>query len=641
MTTMRNEKGMIVIMTRIASISIVLALFFVAAAAFSASAPPPAAVLYPKDRSVVGEKVNVVLDPAVDWTSAPLFQVVVNGRELAVMDAGTGRHAAQGVVMGLGINTITVRHLAPAPVLEGRKKKETQPAYTLVSIQTLTVFNREGNFASTPERFLPNPFHSREREADCSGCHRLDVEPADYSHAKPEDVLCQSCHRQMAEGKHIHGPAAVWNCLACHDPELYPLKYTFASLDPWKVTKSTQAVEPPVFTIPTDALFVPDTATLLPKLRTQKAKQNGKKKQDKSGDAAKEALRVLLMPLLEHVTINPGDRVRIEAHTDSTPLPKPKGKKQKGFATHQALTEARAAVVSSIVKQFGITGKNRVIAVGMGDKLPKAPNVTKEGRAANNRIEIVAYPAGVTVANSLKLPLLHDRERVVVSVSYASREPVNKLAIMEKLPKGVQYLKGTGTVKGAPREPQVKGSEVVWRLGENAVEFNDTISYVVKKTKAAGQLPAAVTLTYRVGKQDITREIDPSAPKKKSLTVKETCMTCHLNIVSGEFKHGPVDAGYCSLCHDPHASHNPAWLRKSAWDLCTTCHADLASGVHVVAGFVSGSTHPTKGKRDTARPGKRLSCASCHAPHSAPHPYLFAYGKKTRHELCGMCHPKK
>ena len=139
----------------------------------------------------------------------------------------------------------------------------------------------------------------------------------------------------------------------------------------------------------------------------------------------------------------------------------------------------------------------------------------------------------------------------------------------------------------------------------------------------------------------MSREFDPDMPFRHGHTVKEACMKCHEGVMVGEFKHGPVDAGYCNLCHDPHASHNPAWLRKSSWELCTTCHAEKASGVHVVAGFVSGFTHPTKGKRDPAQRGKRLSCASCHSPHSAASKDLYAYNVKTRFELCGICHAKK
>jgi predicted CXXCH cytochrome family protein len=119
----------------------------------------------------------------------------------------------------------------------------------------------------------------------------------------------------------------------------------------------------------------------------------------------------------------------------------------------------------------------------------------------------------------------------------------------------------------------------------------------------------------------------------------ETCLKCHGDVMSGKFKHGPADAGYCNLCHDPHASPYAAWTRKSTWDLCTTCHDDFVGDRHVIVG-VGSKSHPTKNRRDPVRPGKRLTCASCHNPHSAENPNMFAYQIKNRADLCSTCHRK-
>jgi predicted CXXCH cytochrome family protein len=53
----------------------------------------------------------------------------------------------------------------------------------------------------------------------------------------------------------------------------------------------------------------------------------------------------------------------------------------------------------------------------------------------------------------------------------------------------------------------------------------------------------------------------------------------------GSFKHGPVDAGYCTVCHDPHASEKADGLRKSVWDLCVTCHFEKVTEKHVLVGM--------------------------------------------------------
>jgi predicted CXXCH cytochrome family protein len=606
-------------------------------AVFSVAGEPAVSVLYPKDHSIVGGKVNVVLDPGADWSATPFFQVTAGKTEYSLVDASSGKHAFQGVDLQPGMNTLTIRVLAPAA---DKEKKDRQPKYREVSSRTITVFSMVELFTTryAPAGYTPALFHSRENEAMCGGCHNLEAKADSPRPKKTEDAVCYACHRGIPTGKHIHGPAAVWDCLRCHDPEIYPVKYQFTAEDPWKVTKTVQAVMPVVFTVPNDALFKPGTAVLVANYM-KKVTEKGKK-QSTTWDLDK--LRELFSAVLEHAKLNPGDRVRIEAHTDNTPLPKPKGKQAKGFKDNLALTKARAAAIASLLKQYGVTGKNRVAAVGMGETLPKLPNTTKENRVQNNRVEIVIYPADVKVPNSANLPVLKDRDRVVVNLSYAHGPAVKKLRVVEKVPKGSQYVKGTGFSTGKSREPKIKGDELVWELGNLGESFSETLSYVIKKGKKPSALSGVVAISYDTfASSEVTREFDPTKPVKRSHTVQEACMKCHPGVLAGKHRHGPADAGYCTLCHDPHASPNATQLRKPSWYLCTTCHEEMASGVHVLAGFVKGITHPTKDKRDPARPGKRLSCASCHEPHSAANRYLFAFEANTRNELCGVCHRKK
>ncbi|BCB96000.1 hypothetical protein JZK55_09220 [Dissulfurispira thermophila] len=125
---------------------------------------------------------------------------------------------------------------------------------------------------------------------------------------------------------------------------------------------------------------------------------------------------------------------------------------------------------------------------------------------------------------------------------------------------------------------------------------------------------------------------------------KELCFVCHKEKkeewMSKKYWHGPTATGKCSICHNPHATDNISWLKKPSWDLCVTCHEDRASGRHVIAGFVFGSSHPTKGRPDPLRPGKKLSCASCHNPHAANSRALFANDTISPGSLCQMCHKK-
>jgi len=145
--------------------------------------------------------------------------------------------------------------------------------------------------------------------------------------------------------------------------------------------------------------------------------------------------------------LNPADKVQVEAHVDTDHFPPLKGK-TKGFKNDAQLTAARAKAIAKLLNEYGVTGKNRVAAVGMGSTLPKAPNTNKEGRDLNNRIEIVAYPPDVKIKNSMKLPILKDRERVVVTIGYQRGAAVGKLSVRESLPKGYLYTQGAACFAG-------------------------------------------------------------------------------------------------------------------------------------------------------------------------------------------------
>lgn len=123
----------------------------------------------------------------------------------------------------------------------------------------------------------------------------------------------------------------------------------------------------------------------------------------------------------------------------------------------------------------------------------------------------------------------------------------------------------------------------------------------------------------------------------------KVCFNCHFDKkedwYSKKYYHGPFSIGKCSICHNPHASENPFELIKDTWDLCISCHIDKGSGRHIVKNFSFGSSyHPTRGKPDPSRPGKELTCASCHNPHASDAPYLMRFSYSNIFELCRKCH---
>jgi OOP family OmpA-OmpF porin len=75
---------------------------------------------------------------------------------------------------------------------------------------------------------------------------------------------------------------------------------------------------------------------------------------------------------------NPGVRVRIEGHTDST----------GSEAYNQGLSERRARAVREYLEAKGID-PSRLSTAGYGESRPVASNDTREGRTKNRRVEFI------------------------------------------------------------------------------------------------------------------------------------------------------------------------------------------------------------------------------------------------------------
>lgn len=126
------------------------------------------------------------------------------------------------------------------------------------------------------------------------------------------------------------------------------------------------------------------------------------------------------------------------------------------------------------------------------------------------------------------------------------------------------------------------------------------------------------------------------------------CFSCHVTKEEdwghNRSEHGPTRTGRCIKCHNPHSSDHEFFLRKSIWNLCTTCHAEKATGRHVVAVFGSfgkkRNFHPTKGAKDPVRPGRELVCSGCHNPHGSKGPFLLRTNSPVVYSVCKRCHPK-
>ena len=186
------------------------------------------------------------------------------------------------------------------------------------------------------------------------------------------------------------------------------------------------------------------------------------------------------------------------------------------------------------------------------------------------------------------------------------------------------------------------------------------------------------------------QSLDPWQIGMPNIRIRDLCLECHTGKktwLNKKHVHGPINLGSCTLCHDPHGGTNPRrlWADGDA-DLCIGCHSDMFEltkdrrqrGIPYVHGLITGpgcigchdphasdhlfvlhspinelcsschpgpaqsgahpvERHPLQGPTEMSRPGRELSCTSCHEAHGSHHQYLLIETPQGG-RLCRECH---
>ena len=90
----------------------------------------------------------------------------------------------------------------------------------------------------------------------------------------------------------------------------------------------------------------------------------------------------LLDKMIEVVKKMPGREIRVEGHTDNTPI------HTREFPSNWELSSSRALSVVKYLYTQGKLDPAKMSAVGYGEFRPIAPNNTEANRTKNRRIEI-------------------------------------------------------------------------------------------------------------------------------------------------------------------------------------------------------------------------------------------------------------
>lgn len=86
---------------------------------------------------------------------------------------------------------------------------------------------------------------------------------------------------------------------------------------------------------------------------------------------------------------------------------------------------------------------------------------------------------------------------------------------------------------------------------------------------------------------------------------EKLCLNCHEMRLDKAHLHGPVAAGGCTDCHDPHGSSHPSLLVADGATFCYRCHEQQ----DVVA---------LPAHRETTK-----ACTECHDPHQSDREHLL------------------
>jgi len=112
---------------------------------------------------------------------------------------------------------------------------------------------------------------------------------------------------------------------------------------------------------------------------------------------------------------------------------------------------------------------------------------------------------------------------------------------------------------------------------------------------------------------------------KNGATAKDVtalCVSCHADTavrLRQPYRHAPVAAGTCTVCHDPHGSSSRALLPADGNGVCMKCHEDI--GQALAQPHVHGPA--------------AMSCAICHDAHAGSHPAQLKAGGNV---ICLACH---
>lgn len=87
--------------------------------------------------------------------------------------------------------------------------------------------------------------------------------------------------------------------------------------------------------------------------------------------------------------------------------------------------------------------------------------------------------------------------------------------------------------------------------------------------------------------------------------IEQLCLHCHNLQIEKKWVHGPIVAGGCRICHEPHGSGQPYLLVSESEKFCFHCHSERS--------VLKNPVHE----------GINMKCTECHDAHASDNEYLL------------------
>ena len=172
-------------------------------------------ILYPPDKAVVTRSDYLIVRGGEQALDGIVVEIKDYRSEMLEVGSDEYRKAFADFlivapVFDPGQNTIKVEGYAGGKV---------------VATKTADIYFEASPLDPAPSSYRKALIHTPQQEAVCTPCHTMNPDAKALASESPKVNPCAACHLRMLDVPNVHGPAGVWQCSYCHQPDSTPGRY--------------------------------------------------------------------------------------------------------------------------------------------------------------------------------------------------------------------------------------------------------------------------------------------------------------------------------------------------------------------------------------------------------------------------------